>query len=1148
MPISDFFYLPPAPAQETGNVKAWSEPVVIETYEPAAAQKNPMFLEKRVYQGSSGRIYPLPFVERVSQTAKPREWQAVHIENDFVRLMILSEVGGRIHVGLDKTNGYDFFYRQNVIKPALVGLAGPWVSGGVEFNWPQHHRPATYMSTEVRIERHHDGSATVWCSDHDPLERMKAAHGICLHPSKALVELKVRLYNRTVFTQTFLWWANVAVHVDENYQSFFPPDVHFVADHAKRAISEYPFSKGTYYGIDYAARAQNGTPARELPPKFPPRSDVAPNDLSWYANLPVPTSYMAIGSTEDFFGGYDHGREAGLVHVANHRIAPGKKQWTWGNSEFGYAWDRNLTERDGPYIELMAGVYTDNQPDFSFLAPGETKTFRQYWYPIQKIGVPQKANRDGALTLSVEGRTATVRICVTERQENASVILSEGDETHDDETHDREAWIASTQLDLNPGPCAIVKFELGQDVSPDALYAGVRRSDGSEVISYTKRKRSGTQSDLPEPASEPPAPDEIASVDELFLTGLHLSQYRHATRSPELYWREALRRDPSDSQSNEALGTWYLRRGQFIHAEQHLRTAIARLTIRNPHPQSGRAHYHLGLALRFQERDAEAYDAFYKCVWNFDTRGPGYHALAELDCKAAQWALAWEHLQLAVRSNTGNMNARNLATIVLRRIGDKKAAVEWNEQTLAEDPTDPWANYLCDHQAPADNQLALDLAFDTARAGLFDEACATLGSRTGDARDGTEPLRCYALAYFCSLLGKNDKAEEWRRAAQQVCVDYCFPNRLEEMSILEWAVATDTHDARARYLLGNFLYDRRRYAEAIGQWEASAAIDATFPTVWRNLGIGCFNAQGNESRARDAFDKAFALDQNDGRVFYERDQLCKRLGVPADRRLAEFQSNMHLVADRDDLSVELSALCQLANRFEDSLNVLRSRRFQPWEGGEGLALAQHVRAYVALGRLALAQKDAHTAKRHFESALSSPENLGEAKHPLANYANVHYWLGAAHDALGEEDQARQQWREAARVAHDFQGMSVVTHSEMSYYRALALQKLGREDEAKRLLKDLYAYAEKLSRQKAKIDYFATSLPAMLLFDEDLHRKNELTARFLSAQAVVGLGDRTAGLKLLHAILETDPNHALAADFLTEIGAEETMPSQSVPTR
>ena len=237
-----------------------------------------MFLEKRVYQGSSGRVYPLPFTDRISTEAREHSWQAVHLENEFIRVMVLPEIGGRIHVGLDKTNGYDFFYRQNVIKPALVGLAGPWISGGVEFNWPQHHRPATFMPVDFQIVQHPDGSQTVWCSDHDPMNRLKGMHGVCLHPGKAYIELKVRLYNRTPFVQTFLWWANVGIHVHELYQSFFPADVHWVADHARRAMSKYPLCDAYYYGINYGQRGINGVPAVERPPKFVSPGTYPPNE------------------------------------------------------------------------------------------------------------------------------------------------------------------------------------------------------------------------------------------------------------------------------------------------------------------------------------------------------------------------------------------------------------------------------------------------------------------------------------------------------------------------------------------------------------------------------------------------------------------------------------------------------------------------------------------------------------------------------------------------------------------------------------------------------------------------------------------------------------------------------------------------------
>jgi len=415
--------LPDAPANQTGPVKTWTEPVVIPTYHPLPPDKNPMFLEKRVYQGSSGRVYPLPFTDRIATDAVEHTWQAVHLENEFLRVMVLPEIGGRIHVGVDKTNGYDFFYRQDVIKPALVGLAGPWISGGVEFNWPQHHRPATFMPVSFQIEEHADGSRTVWCSDHDPMNRLKGMHGVCLHPGKAYIELKVRLYNRTPLIQTFLWWANIGVQVHELYQSFFPPDVHFVADHAKRAKSSFPLCDGYYYGVNYGERGRKGVPAEEQPLKFVPPGSYPPNDLRWYANIPVPTSYMAMGSSEDFHGGYDHKHKAGLVLVANHHIAPGKKQWTWGNHPFGYAWDRNLTDEDGPYIELMAGVYTDNQPDFSFLAPGETKTFSQYWYPIREIGPAYKANRDVALSFQISTSEARIGVCATQAFPAAKVRL-----------------------------------------------------------------------------------------------------------------------------------------------------------------------------------------------------------------------------------------------------------------------------------------------------------------------------------------------------------------------------------------------------------------------------------------------------------------------------------------------------------------------------------------------------------------------------------------------------------------------------------------------------------------------------------------------------------------------------------------------------
>ena len=271
------------------------------------------------------------------------------------------------------------------------------------------------MPVECEVEKSPDGGVTVWMGDHDPMARMRGLHGVRLKPGSSVVELRVRAYNRTNDTQTFLWWANVANAVHEQYQSFFPPDVYYVADHAKRSMSAFPLCQDQYVRRAPTANA----PARAClrhrdSAKFVPPGTYAPNDLSWYANIPVPTSYMCMGTQEDFFGGYDHAEKAGFIHFANHHVSPGKKQWTWGNHEFWLRLGPPALRRDErPYIELMAGVYTDNQPDFSYLQPGETKTWSQYWYPIREIGVAHQASLDAAVSLFVEKNSIKLGVSVT---------------------------------------------------------------------------------------------------------------------------------------------------------------------------------------------------------------------------------------------------------------------------------------------------------------------------------------------------------------------------------------------------------------------------------------------------------------------------------------------------------------------------------------------------------------------------------------------------------------------------------------------------------------------------------------------------------------------------------------------------------------
>jgi tetratricopeptide (TPR) repeat protein len=404
----------------------------------------------------------------------------------------------------------------------------------------------------------------------------------------------------------------------------------------------------------------------------------------------------------------------------------------------------------------------------------------------------------------------------------------------------------------------------------------------------------------------------------------------------------------------------------------------------------------------------------------------------------------------------------------------------------------------------------------------------------------------YTLGWLEQQRGNAKAALKHFKTAAALPPDYCFPARLEEIAILETAMRVNPHDARAPYYLGNLLYDRRRHDEAIRLWERSAKLDPSFSIVWRNLGIGYFNIRKQPAKARSAYDRALRANRQDARLLYERDQLWKRLGDSPGKRLRELKKRLDLVQQRDDLSVELGALYNQTGQPDKALALVSSRTFQPWEGGEGGALGQWTRANILLGQQALEQVQSlerksasrspllQTAIKHFKAALTAPHNLGEAKHLLANQSDIHYWLGVAFSQANEMKCAKQHWQAAATFKGDFQEMSVRAFSEMTFYSALSLKALGRKTKAQKLLLGLLAYAQQLKRSKARLDYFATSLPALLLFDDDLQFRQQTTALFLQAQAHLGLGRRTRAIALLRTVLERDPSHALAADLLRSL--------------
>ncbi len=1091
------------------SVRVWSEQVSIPTWEIGRPNPNPMFLEKRVYQGSSGAVYPYPVIDKIADAPSNKTWTAVFLENEVVELMILPELGGRLHRAVDKTNGYRMIYHNQVIKPALVGLTGPWISGGIEFNWPQHHRPTTYSPVDWTCEEGEDGSCTVWCAENERMFRQRGRHGFRLEPGRTSFEVVVRLSNPCEQPGTFLWWANPAVHVHDEYQSVFPADVHAVMDHGKRDVSTFPIATGEYYKQDYSP----GT------------------DISRYKHIPVPTSYMAYHSDYNHVGCYDHAEDAGMLHVANHHLVPGKKQWTWGNGEFGQAWDRQLTEEDGPYIELMCGAFTDNQPDFTWLAPGEEKRFTQTFLSYKEIGPASTASRDWVLSMSlsspqevtlglyaVAGGRVHVELWHTPTEpsmgHNAKNLRLPSLTRPIDEHASRQY---AHSISLTPGGFWTDVITLPEEVRTSECTVRLLSEDRKRIL-LRYSPPPAEKPEVPEPATPAPKPESVASNEELWLHGQHVEQYRHATFRPEPYYEEALRRDPGDSRCHLALGRRLGMRGDFRNAEDHLRQAITRLTMRNPNPSDGEAYYQLGLMLRYQSRWEDAEDAFYKATWSEAWKSPACFELARLACRRREWGEALGLIQESLRRNSLHAQAHHLQIRILKELGDGDTAKSLLEDALSEDPL----NFRADIEGGGrgtDHQNLL-LGLDLSHAGMVDQA----GVRF-DLAAPSEQMALYFKGWACHCAGNETEASAAFQQASLQVLPFAFPNLLESVPALETALSYHPEDALAAYALGNFLYAHHRPHDAMRQWEVCTRVKPEFPTAWRNLGLARMNVCQDPEGAFAALEQAFSADTSDARVLYEWDQLAKEMASDPADRLKRLETYPELCTSRDDLCVEVLTLLNGAGRFRDALKWIEGRVFHPWEGGEGKVPAAYVRARIGRAGQAEEVGDYTTAKSELEAASHWPENLGEGKLGAAT-ENERWWrLGRVLRKMGDAD-ADACLEKATQGDSTPAGALYYNDQppENVYFQARALRDLGREEEAESRFLSLITFAEDHQNDEVEIDYFAVSLPDFLVFDVDLSERNLRHCYFLFVLGYDGVGDIDRRDQYLARLLEKVPDH------------------------
>lgn len=1119
---------------EAAAVKVSTEKVSFKTYLMGAQDQHPIFLEHRVYQGSSGAVYPYGVTDTLLDKSEEREYQALILENDYLKIMILPELGGRVHRAYDKVNQRDFVYFNHVVKPALVGLLGPWISGGIEFNWPQHHRPTTFMGVDSLTRTNDDGSVSVIVGEREPMHGLTITTEFTLFPDQALLQIKSRVYNGNDTPRSFLWWSNPAVKGGDDHQSIFPPDVTAVYDHGKRAVIDFPIAHGEYYKVQY-----DGV------------------DISRYRNLPVPTSYMAWKSGYDFVGAYSHNEEGGLLHVANHNVSRGKKQWTWGNCDFGQAWDRNLTDSDGPYIELMTGVYTDNQPDFTWLDPGEEKEFVQNFLPYSKLARVHNANtkaalkleRDGALRGEVNSKSPLLHLgvyAIAALEGEAIVTTCCGKE------------VARHHISLTPCQADTWDVTLDADAAASRLLLTLVDANGKQILSYNEHVAEPTP--LPSTAPNPPLPHEVTSTDVAYFIGQHLEQYHHATRNSFDYYRRGVEIDSHDYRCNLALGNYEFNRCCYDKALEYASAALKRAHMLNRNPACGLASVLKAHCLQKQGKLNEAYDEYYAATWSYNARTKGYLGASYIAAQRGDYADAHYLAQRAQQTESTNQDA--LAQECYAALEGKlphAAGFERLNEVIKIYPLNPVFAYMRAHyEGSAEAKEIMERVLNGREINYISVAEFLVKNERYDLAlaflNHHRPVGAIANLVFAAMIAKAQangtttagglelpaQAEIERLALEQFKTFVRFPNLIFERELLGQL----SGNAFALHLCASFDYAHRLYERAASLWqECIKAIDSgkcaanTYicggfnikAEALRGLGIYAYNKQKQPKQAIAYFKQALDLVPQDERLLFEHDLLLKLTAHTPQERLALLEQH-HVTAAgcvRDDLKAELVTLYQQVGRLEDARKLLADRIFHVWEGGEGRVTGQFVLSAILRAHEAAEAGKYNEALEIIKQGLTFPHNLGEGKLVVQTDNDLYFYAAYYAHKAGKDKAVVQDYLAQAQCGDTTIGEQQYYNDmplDYVFYHALAQSLAGDQNGATKTFNTMKQWSYDAYDQEVQEDFFAVSLPDLVVLDRDLvttRHENCLLMRLLGA---IGLHDQALVDATLRDLEQLSPSN------------------------
>jgi tetratricopeptide (TPR) repeat protein len=781
----------------------------------------------------------------------------------------------------------------------------------------------------------------------------------------------------------------------------------------------------------------------------------------------------------------------------------------------------------------MTGIFTDNQPDFSWIMPYEEKDFAQYFLPYRELGIIKNASKDLLLHFSLAEGRAQLKLFATSVMHKVEIAVMYKDEK-----------LKKIDADLSPEQIFQSHFIIPAGAEETDFAVVIHDAAGNELLQYHPEKIANKP--LPEAAKAPVSPEQTATNEMLYLTGLHLEQYRHATYNPIAYYEEALRRDGGDARCNNALGLLYMRRGLLKKSEPYFRKAIETLTRFNPNPYDGEVYYNLGLCLHLQYRFEEAYETFYKAAWSSAWQSNSFFALAQIDVVYKNYDSALKHVEQSLYRNAGDIKAVALKAMILRKQDRIEQAIQLCNEGSKNDAFNLALYFeknklyqLLNEKDKAASEMEkagilartetfsfIEYALDYSTAGLHEEAIEWLNYLLNNNAPVQQSMLLYYLGWNADRIGKTTAARQYFEAAFAAKEESYFPNRIEDIMVSETALKYTPKNYKATYYLGCLWYDKRQYFTAIDLWQKTIEINPAFPSAHRTLGIAYFNKVNDQKIAYEYFEKAFNLNLKDARILMELDQLRKRLNHDPAERLKLLEMYLPLVESRDDLYLERATLYNHLGRYEKAYELLIIHKFHPWEGGEGKVPVQYKYSLIQIARKQISNQNFESALALLQQAQTYPDNLGEGKLYGTPENEIFYWMGCAYEGLKQNEKADASFKKATQGVS--QPSAAIFYNDPQpdsiFYQGLSWRKLGEDQKALDIFQALVHYGEKHLDDEIRLDYFAVSLPDLLVFDDNLDKRNKVHCLYMIGLGYLGLEDFDKALSVFEQVESADAMH------------------------